>query len=156
MQPRCYALCTHSNGKGVEQDYVEAVSSGTEKGEKGGKTANAGFAAVQCNLRVIYLEGKGVEQDFGKSVMWVQLAAVQGYEDALEVLDFMQQDNFIPTPLLATAVTAILLTSANAAKYNTITERVAEAPKRALACAPKTNSEIRVINDSTLNLFIFK
>lgn len=35
-----------------------------EKGEKGGKAANAGFAAVQCNLRVIYLEGKGVEQDF--------------------------------------------------------------------------------------------
>ena len=59
------------------------------------------------------------------------------------VLDFMQQDNFIPTPPLATAVTTILLTSAFAAKYNNMTGRVVEAPKRALACAPK-NSEIQV------------
>ena len=60
--------------------------------------------------------------------MWMQLAGVQGCETALEGLDDLQQGNLIPAPPPGTAVTTILLTSANAAKYNNKTGRVVEAP----------------------------
>ena len=85
----------YCDGKCVEQDHVEArkARKARKAGKAGkagkaacGKEAKAGFAAVQCNLRVIYLKGKGVEEDVGEALKWAQLAAVQGYEDALEVL----------------------------------------------------------------------
>ena len=47
------------------------------------------------------------------------MAAEQGYENALEALDILQQDNVFPTPPPGTAVTVILLTSAAGSKYNT-------------------------------------
>ena len=54
----------------------------------------------------------------------MQLAGAQGFEDALTALDTLQQHNFIPTPPPGTTITTILLTSANAAKYNDRTGRV--------------------------------
>eukprot|EP00729_Bicosta_minor_P033117 gene33117-biopygen30718 len=105
------AQCTlglmYNTGEGVEQDHVEAA-----KWYR--KSAEAGFADAQCNLSAVYLGGKGVEQNFAKGVKWLQLAAVQGHTNALTALDLLQQHNLIPTPPPGTAVTTILLTSANA------------------------------------------
>eukprot|EP00729_Bicosta_minor_P008029 gene8029-biopygen19942 len=109
------------NGKGVAQDHVEAA-----KWIR--KAADAGFAIAQNNLGGFHIQGKGVEQDLVKGVKWTQLAAEQGFKDALLNLNNLQQANRIPTPPPATAVTTILLTSANAAKYNNRTGRVVEAP----------------------------
>ena len=50
-------------------------------------------------------------------------------------LDDLQQANLIPTPPPGTAVTTILLTSANAAKYNNRTGRVVE-PTEGAAIKP--------------------
>ena len=111
----------YRHGKGVKQDRVEAA-------EWFRKAAEAGYAMAQVNLGIMHAKGEGVEQDCGEALKWVQLAAVQGYENALGALDIMQKANLIPTPPPATAVTTILLTSANAAKYNSKTGRVVEAP----------------------------
>eukprot|EP00729_Bicosta_minor_P004601 gene4601-biopygen13990 len=118
----------YRNGKGVEQDHVEAA-----KWYR--KSAEAGNVTAQHNLGIMYCNGKGVEQDFCESLMWMQLAAEQRYENALKALDFMQQHNFIPTPPPATAITTIMLTSANAAKYNNRTGRVV-APTEGAAIKP--------------------
>eukprot|EP00729_Bicosta_minor_P032697 gene32697-biopygen16471 len=111
----------YDDGEGVDQDHVEAA-----KWLR--KSAEAGNAEAQNNLAIMYATGEGVEEDVVKGVKWLQLAAVQGHENALEVLDMMQQHNLIPTPSTGTAVTTILLTSASAAKYNSKTGRVVEAP----------------------------
>eukprot|EP00729_Bicosta_minor_P021238 gene21238-biopygen4619 len=116
------------NGKGVEQDHVEAIKWFRN-------SAEAGDAAAQFNLSAAYIEGKGVEHDPAEAAKWTQLAAVQGYKEALHNLDLMQQQNYIPTPPPGTAVTAILLTSANAAKYNNRTGRVV-APTEGAAIKP--------------------
>eukprot|EP00729_Bicosta_minor_P007000 gene7000-biopygen5174 len=109
----------YRNGKGVEQDHAEAAKWFR-------KSAEAGYAAAQYNLGAMYLGGEGVDQDFAKALKWFQLAAEQGQEHALEGLDLMQQGNLIPTPPPGATVTATLLTSANAAKYNTKTGIVVE------------------------------
>eukprot|EP00729_Bicosta_minor_P016506 gene16506-biopygen27205 len=111
--------CLYDNGEGVEQDKVEAA-----KWYR--KSAEAGDATAQCNLSAAYCKGKGVEQDFAEALKWTQLAAAQGHEKALIALDRIQQGNVIPTPPPGTAITIMLLTSANAVKYNNKTGRVVE------------------------------
>eukprot|EP00729_Bicosta_minor_P022301 gene22301-biopygen21355 len=118
----------YDTGRGVEQDHVEAAKWSR-------KSAEAGIAAAQCNLGVAYSNGEGVEQDVVKGVKWLQFAAVQGNEPALTGLDDLQQGNVIPTPPPGTTVTIILLTSANAAKYNNKAGRVVE-PAEGVAIKP--------------------
>ena len=81
---------------------------------------------AQHNLGLMYAKGIGVEQDFAEALKWLQLAASQGFKGALTNLDVLQQGKVIPTPPPGTAVTTILLTSANAAKYNSMTGKVVE------------------------------
>ena len=119
-------MCYH--GKGVEQDYVEAAKCYR-------LSAEAGNAMAQHNLGLMYNDGEGVEEDFSKAVRWSQLAGVQGFKDALTALDLMQQRNVISTPPPGTAITTILLTSANAAKYSNRTGRVVE-PTEGVAIKP--------------------
>ena len=106
-------------GNGVEQDHVEAAKWFR-------KAAEAGDAKGQNTLWAMYAIGNGVEQDFAEALKWTQLAAEQGFKGALLNLDLMQQGNLIPTPPPGTAATTLLLTSANAAKYNNRTGRVVE------------------------------
>eukprot|EP00729_Bicosta_minor_P032753 gene32753-biopygen11635 len=118
----------YHDGEGVEQDHVEAAMWFR-------RSAEAGFAHAQFNLGVMYGQGEGVEQDFSKALKWVQLAGTQGFKDALNSLDTLQQANVIPTPPPGTAITTIMLTSANAAKYNNRTGRVV-APTEGAAIKP--------------------
>jgi len=83
----------------------------------------------------MYCNGEGIAQDVVKGVKWLQLAAVQGFKNALRALDFMQQHNFIPTPPPGTAATTTLLISASAAKYNNKAGRVVE-PAEGAAIKP--------------------
>eukprot|EP00729_Bicosta_minor_P029160 gene29160-biopygen20564 len=118
----------YDTGKGVEQDHIEAAKWYRE-------AAEAGIAMAQCTLGIMYGTGKGVEQDLSKTVMWMQLAGAQGLEDALTALDAMQRNNRISTPPPGTTITTVLLTSANAAKYNNRTGRVV-APTEGAAIKP--------------------
>eukprot|EP00729_Bicosta_minor_P032465 gene32465-biopygen20867 len=125
---QCNLGYMYRNGEGVEQDHVEAA-----KWYR--KSAEAGFAQAQCTLGAKYFIGEGMKQDYVEAVKWFQLVATQGFERAVIVLDLLQQRNFIPTPPPGTTITTILLTSANAAKYNNRTGRVV-APTEGAAIKP--------------------
>ena len=65
----------YSNGRGVEQDYAEAVKWYRLAAEQGDATA-------QYNLGFAYYNGRGVEQDYVEAFKWYRLAAEQGNADA--------------------------------------------------------------------------
>jgi TPR repeat protein len=69
-------------GRGVTQDYVEAV-----KWLK--LAAKQGNAVAQTNLGNIYIGGKGVTQDYVEAVKWYKLAAAQGNAEAQFFLSAM-------------------------------------------------------------------
>lgn len=48
------------------------------------RLAKVGYPPVLYNLGVMYYEGKGVPQDTVQAYMWLNLAAGQGYENALD------------------------------------------------------------------------
>ena len=65
----------YGTGKGVPQDYAEAV-------KWFGKAADQGYAEAQSNLGLSYGTGKGVPQDYAEAVKWYRRAADQGYAKA--------------------------------------------------------------------------
>ena len=66
----------YDNGRGVRQDYVEAV-------QWYRKAAEQGHAQAQDNLGEAYEEGLGVHQDDAQAVQWYRKAAEQGHLWAL-------------------------------------------------------------------------
>jgi len=58
-------------GRGVEQDFTQAVYWYR-------KAAEQGHPSAQCNLGVMYQLGRGVEQDCTQAVYWYRKAAEQG------------------------------------------------------------------------------
>ena len=67
-------------GKGVSQDYVQAVFWYR-------KAAEQGYADAQYNLGFCYCEGEGVSQDYTQAVYWLRKAAEQGNADAQFLLE---------------------------------------------------------------------
>ena len=58
-------------GKGVPQDYAEAVKWYRLAAEQS-------YASAQSNLGFMYKNGQGVPQDYAEAVKWYRLAAEQG------------------------------------------------------------------------------
>jgi hypothetical protein len=72
----------YGNGKGVPQDYAEAV--------KWYKLAAAqGNAYAQYNLGAMYELGQGVPMDDVRAHMWLNLAAAKGEADAVKGRDIV-------------------------------------------------------------------
>ena len=67
--------CT-TKGRGVPQDYAEAVKWYRLAAEQGNATA-------QNNLGFMHYEGRGVPQDDVQAHMWFNLAAAQGNDNAV-------------------------------------------------------------------------
>eukprot|EP00729_Bicosta_minor_P011824 gene11824-biopygen25110 len=74
--------CLYLNGKGVEQDHVEAAKWFQ-------KAAEAGNAMAQFNLGILYHTGKGVEQDHVEAAKWYRKAAKAGLTEAQHNLGIM-------------------------------------------------------------------
>ncbi len=74
----------YQNGKGVTQDYAEAVRWYR-------KAARQEFPAAQLNLGLMYQRGKGVPQDDYEAFDWCMKAAKQGNADAMFWIGWMQQ-----------------------------------------------------------------
>ena len=72
-------------GKGVTQDYKEAVKWYRLSAEQG-------YAIAQFNLGLMYYEGQGVPQDHKEAFKWYRLAAEQGLAEAQYNLGFMYSD----------------------------------------------------------------
>ena len=67
----------HDVGRGVRQDYAQAV--------KWYRLAAAqGHAGAQFNLGGMYFEGSGVAQDYVRAYQWFTLAGVAGYAGAVK------------------------------------------------------------------------
>ncbi len=62
----------YTEGKGVTQDYAEAV-----KWYR--LSAAQSYAPAQHNLGVMYDNGQGVTQDYTEAMKWYRLSAAQGY-----------------------------------------------------------------------------
>ena len=75
----------YSLGRGVEQDYAEAV-----KWYR--KSAAQGSADAQFNLGLMYFKGQCVEQDDEEAVEWFRKAAAQGSTDAQYNLGWMYEN----------------------------------------------------------------
>ena len=65
----------YATGKGVPQDYTEAI-----KWYR--KAAEGGYLASMRNLGGMYARGEGVRQDFGEAVRWYRAAAERGDHSA--------------------------------------------------------------------------
>jgi hypothetical protein len=80
----------NDTGRGVQQDYVEAV-----KWYR--LAADQGYAMAQSNLGVRYATGTGVPQDFTKAARLFKLAADQRHATAIQYLGMaLHQDLFPP------------------------------------------------------------
>ena len=64
-----------NRGRGVPQDYIEAV-------RWWHLSADRGNAIAQCNLGIMYSYGQGVKQDEVLAHMWFNLAAARGSREA--------------------------------------------------------------------------
>ena len=69
-------------GKGVPQDYTEAVRWYR-------KAAEQGYAKAEYNLSSMYRDGKGVPRDDAEAERWCRKAAEQGHVRAQEGLGFL-------------------------------------------------------------------
>jgi TPR repeat protein len=56
------------NGRGVPQDYKEAIRLYRLSAEQG-------YAEAQYNLGVMYADGQGVAEDYAEAIKWLKLAA---------------------------------------------------------------------------------
>ena len=65
----------YHEGRGVAQDYAEAVKWLRLAAEQG-------LAVAQYGLAVMYRDGEGVAQDHAAEVKWLRLAAEQGFPQA--------------------------------------------------------------------------
>ncbi len=71
-------------GRGVSQDYAEAVRWYRKSAEQGNATA-------QCNLGYMYEKGQGVSQDYAEAVRWYRKSAEQGNSQGQNNLGWMYQ-----------------------------------------------------------------
>jgi len=67
-------------GKGVTQDYKQAIEWYT-------KSAEQGYARAQCNLGYMYDNGEGVTQDYKQAFKWLTKSAEQGHDWAKNSLE---------------------------------------------------------------------
>jgi len=75
----------YSNGRGVPQDYAEAVRWSRLAAEQGNTSA-------QNRLGFMYGEGRGVPEDDAEAVRWYRLAAEQGHAIAQSNLGLMYRN----------------------------------------------------------------
>ncbi len=73
----------YNRGRGVPQDYIEAIHWWQAAAEQG-------HAIAQCNLGIMYSYGQGVKQDEVPAHMWFNLAAARGLKEAFKRRDSLE------------------------------------------------------------------
>ena len=81
-EAQCKLGFMYNIGRGVPQDYKEAVRWYR-------KAAEQGYATAQYNLGIMYDIGRRVPQDYKEAVKWYRKAAEQGYANAQYNLGIM-------------------------------------------------------------------
>jgi hypothetical protein len=75
----------YDEGKGVEQDFEEALKWYQ-------KAAEQGLAEAQNNLGLMYYKGQGVEQNYVTAYAWASIAAANGFEIAKETTSIIAKE----------------------------------------------------------------
>ena len=55
------------------------------------RLATRGDALAQCRLGLMYYDGLGTKRNYDKAFAWVNLSATQGFEEAIEVRDLLEE-----------------------------------------------------------------
>ena len=71
----------YANGRGVDQDYDEAIIWFSNAARQGNATARTNLCIVYNHLGWMYAKGVGVEQDYGQAFDWFTKAAEQGHAE---------------------------------------------------------------------------
>lgn len=79
-------LC-YVHGRGVAQDYAQALSAFT-------KAAENGYAKAEYYLGQMYESGFGTEQDYGVAFSWYEKAAEQNYAPALNQIGYLYYNGY--------------------------------------------------------------
>jgi TPR repeat protein len=74
----------YANGKGVPQDYSEAMNWFQ-------RAAEQGHPVAKLYLGVMYAEGRGVPQDYVRAYMWFSLSAALGEQRAVKTLGMAER-----------------------------------------------------------------
>ncbi|XOC34472.1 sel1 repeat family protein [Haemophilus influenzae] len=69
----------YNDGKGVKQDYAEAIKWYQ-------KAAEQDYAKAQFNLGTMYHNGEGVKRDLSKAKEWLRKACDKGNKKACDTL----------------------------------------------------------------------
>ena len=72
----------YANGRGVDQDYDEAIIWFSDAARQGNATARTNLCIVYNHLGWMYAKGIDVEQDYGQAFDWFTKAAEQGHAEA--------------------------------------------------------------------------
>ena len=72
-------------GRGVDQDYTEAI-------KWFAKSAELGDARAMNNLGIMFMYGRGVKQDYTEAIKWFAKSAELGDSDAMYCLGLMYHD----------------------------------------------------------------
>ena len=99
----------YRNGRGVKQDFKEAVKWFRKASEQG-------YAEAQYDLGLMYYFGRGVERDIQESKTWMRKAAEQGNADAQNFLKEAQSIDAEPTPAEKAAAEQVAADKATAIK----------------------------------------
>ncbi len=75
-EAQCLLGVFYAEGRGVEQDYAEAIK-WFRKAAKESKYRK-GISGAKCRLGDCYYHGTGIEQDYDKALEWYRRAAEQG------------------------------------------------------------------------------
>ncbi len=81
---QCGLGLMYAEGKGVPQDYQEAVRWYRLSAEQG-------EAGAQFNLGVMYAKGQGLPKDDVLAHMWMNLAAAKGVKEAVKLRDLVEK-----------------------------------------------------------------
>ena len=72
----------YANGRGVDQDYDEAIIWFSEAAQRDNPTARNNLCIVYNHRGWMYANGEGVDQDYGQAFHWFTQASEHGYAEA--------------------------------------------------------------------------
>ena len=79
----------YASGRGVDQDYDEAINWFRQASRQGNTTAHNNLCLVYIHRGVMYANGRDVDQDYAQAFTWFRRAVLQGDAEAQNIVGVM-------------------------------------------------------------------
>ena len=79
----------YANGRGVDQDYDEAINWFRQAARQGNTTAHNNLCLVYIHRGWMYANGRDVDQDYAQAFTWFRRAVLQGDAEAQNIVGWM-------------------------------------------------------------------